>query len=451
MERTTYGLSDLDKGGLTKSVQFVLFYALPATTDLQKVISSLLAGVENATHHLPLMAGNLQFVESGKLAILSPPGSSIDVKICRLEDSQSFSALAKDLFSPNDLDLSPFLPSEASPGKPSPVCLIQLSLIEGGILMGLRVSHAAADWTSLDTFLTLICQGSQAFHHQKAMPPSPLDLARDLNRAPYNTPAPDPAFSQQDRLAHLPLFHIMEKSQFQFKPPPVTRAGIYRISEPTIQQLKTQCSPHLDQVDYITSYDCIAALIWTALTRARLRVRPGQENAVSRFVHPIDVRSRDPEHRTSPRYFGNAVIGSLAGPVPAHVLATPGVRGLAAAATQIRQSIHAVDVSTIGHFTALQASLSDTQMLLPNADFADMDLFMNTWATGNAAKYELGSVGRPVAFRVKVDMPAACAMILPDLSGDEARVFDILVQAPMPEYQVLTRDPQFLRYFEPVV
>ncbi|KAA8651211.1 hypothetical protein EYZ11_005192 [Aspergillus tanneri] len=447
MEDTkTYELSDLDKVGFTKSVKVVLFYDLQATADPVNVVS-LLEGVRNATRHLPFMAGHLQFNESGKLCIVTSADSSVEVNIRRFTSTECepFSVLAKGSFSPNDLDLTLFLPDE--PTTKHPVCLMQVSLIEGGLVVGLRVNHAVGDWVSLDTFFSLICQSSKAHQEGQAMPTYTVDLKRD----PYNTPTPDPTLSQQDRLAQLPLFHVLQKSQFQFKPPPLTRAGIYRITEPTIQQLKAQCAPYVDQVEYITSYDCISALIWTALTRARLHIRPDQTNAPSRFVHPIDVRSRDPEHKTSPRYFGNAVIGSLAGPVPAHTLIANGDRGLAAAATRIRQSIHNVDISTIGNMMALQAFLADTEMLLPNADFADMDLFMNTWYTGSVTKYDLGGVAGPVAFRVQAGMPGACAMILPNLSRGATRVFEVFVQAPVPEYESLKRDAGFLKYFEHVV
>ncbi|PWY66383.1 hypothetical protein BO94DRAFT_540666 [Aspergillus sclerotioniger CBS 115572] len=438
----TYGLSDLDKGGFTKSVKVVLFYYIPATVDPERVVSSVFEGVKNATRQLPFMAGHLQFNPSKTLCIETSPDSSVEVSIRRFTSTECepFSILAKASFSPN-LDLTRFLPQEPTPTHP--VCLIQLSLIQGGLVIGFRVDHAAGDWVSLDTFISLVCQSSKAHQEGQVMPA----YTPDLHRAPYNTPSPDATLSQQDRLAQIPLFHIVNKSQFQFNPPPSTRAGIYRITESTIQQLKAQCVPYLDEVEYITSYDCISALIWTSLTRARLHIHPDQANTPTRFVHPIDVRSRDPHHKTSSRYFGNAVIGTLAGPVPATTLIS---NGLAAAATLIRQSIHAIDISKIGHLTALQASLADTEMLLPNANFAGMDLFMNTWYTGSADKYDLGATAGPVAFRVQAGVPGACAMILPNLAGGATRVFEVFVQAPVSEYECLMKDKGFLDYFEHV-
>ncbi|OJZ90958.1 hypothetical protein ASPFODRAFT_126048 [Aspergillus luchuensis CBS 106.47] len=392
------------------------------------------------------MAGHLEFKESKRLCIVTSPDSTVEVSVRRFTSTECepFHDLAQDSFSPSKLDLTHFLPKD--PIAKHPVCLIQISLIQGGLAVGFRVNHAAGDWVSLSTFISLVCQSSKAHREGLDMPTYTPDLKRD----PYNASALDDTIPQQDRLAQLPLFHIIEKSKFQFQPPPPIRACIYRITEPTIQQLKARCTPHLDQVEYITSYDCISALLWRALTRARLHIHPDQVNTPSRFVHPIDVRSRDPEHKTSLQYFGNAVIGTLAGPVPATTLISNGDRGLAAAATKIRQSIQAVDISKVEHLTALQTSLADTEMLIPNADFAGMDLFMNTWYAGSAARYDLGAAARPVAFRVQAGVPGACAIILPDLSESDTRVFEVFVQAPEKEYEALVRDVEFLKYSEQV-
>ncbi|GAB1210023.1 hypothetical protein APSETT445_008813 [Aspergillus pseudonomiae] len=155
--------------------------------------------------------------------------------------------------------------------------------------------------------------------------------------------------------------------------------------EPTApKQLKARCTPHLTEVDYITSYDCISALTWTSITRARLNLHPEKSSSPSRFVHPIDVRTRDPEKKTSERYFGNAVVGSQAGPITAEALVSDGDRGIAAAATLIRQSINSTSLSTISHMTSLMKSLTPAETLGSRADFNDVDVFMNTWYSGNA-------------------------------------------------------------------
>lgn len=441
-----YELSDFDKMGITKNVQLVIFYRLQPTVNLDKLISSMTEGVKNATRQLPFMTGNFQFDDAGRLYIETSPGSELEVGIRRFNSTEhlSFSALANSSFSPNNVDLAQFLPDE--PVAKKPACALQLNIIEGGLVLGLRMNHATGDWASIDTFLSLICQSSKAHQEGLEMP----TYTPDLNRAPYNTPAPGSTISRETHLEKLPMFYVMEKSQFKPKQPqpPPYRSSIYKISEPAIQQLKAQCAPHLSEVDYISSYDCISVLMWKSLTRVRLQIHPEKMTSPTCFIHPIDVRSRDPEKKTSKRYFGNAVIGSQAGPLTAEALVSGGDRGLAAAATLIRKSVNSIDLSTINHMTSLIGSLSPTETLGLNSDFTDMDLFMNTWHSGSAEKYDIGAGSVPVACRPVNSTPGSSMVILPDFSRGATKVFEAVVKATIEESELLKKDEEFLKYFE---
>lgn len=437
-------LSDMDKMGICKNVKVFIFYELQPSIHLDNLISSIVEGVRNATHQLPFMAGNFQVDDFGKLCIMTPPGSHIEVSIRQIEYTEHnyFPALVKNSFSPNDLDLIELLPEEQT--AENPVCALQLSLVEHGIILGFRINHAAGDWSSIDKFLSLICRSSKAHHEGLKMP----TYTPDLNRAPYNAQVIDPAISRQDLLERLPMFYIMDKNQFKSKSPPPSQSTIYKISEASIQQLKEYCAPYLSEIDYMTSYECISALIWTAVTQVRLHLHPEKATSLSRFIHPIDVRTRDPENKTSERYFGNAVIGSQAGPLIAQALVSDGYRGLATAATLIRQSINTISLSSINHMTSLIASLSPTETLALHADFTNMDIFMNTWYSGSAENYDIGNASLPVTFRMHSSMVGACMVILPNFSQGSTRSFEVLVHLAVEEHELLRKDPEFLKCFE---
>ncbi|TQB73681.1 hypothetical protein MPDQ_005604 [Monascus purpureus] len=338
-----YKLSDMDKLGILKSVKVFIFYELQPSIDPDNLIASIIEGVENASRQLPFMAGNFQ-VDDGELCIVTTPGSRIKVSTRRFESTEhkSLTLLAKDSFSPNDLDLAQFSPEEPAADR-NPACALQLSLVEGGLVLGFRMNHAAGDWSSIDTFLSLVCRSCKAHREGLKMP----TYIPDLNRAPYNASATDPTIARQDLLERLPTFRVVEKSQVKPKPPPPSRSSLYRVSEPSIQQLKAHF---------------------------RLHLHPEKPSSSSRFVHPIDVRTRDLGHKTSERYFGNAVIGTQAGPLTSSALVSDGDRSLAKAAGLIRQSVHAVNLSSISCMAAIIASLSPTETLVPYADFADMDI-----------------------------------------------------------------------------
>lgn len=440
-----YELSDMDKMGMRKTVKLFIIYELQPTVDLDILSASIKAGVRNATKQLPIMAGKLEVDGSGKAFIVTARESQIEVNIRRFEPTEykPLSVLAASGFHPNDMNPIQLLPEE--PTTKNSVCSLQLSVIEGGLILGFRMNHAAGDWSSIDTFLSLVCQGSKAHQGGLEMPTH----TPDLNRAPYNASASQSTLSRAELLEKLQLFHIMDMSQFQPKPPPTSKSGIYRISEPSIQQLKAQCAPFVSPVDYITSYGCISALVWTAVTRARLHLHPEKATSLSRFIHPINVRTRDPEKKTSERYFGNAVIAGQAGPRTARDAAFGGDQGIARAAVLIRESINTISMSSIGHMTSLMKSLSPGEIIGSHADFADMDMMMNSWYSGTAEKYDVGAGTVPVAVRLPSTM-AGASMILPNFSRGGTRVFDVLVELAVEEHELLRQDAEFLKYFEVV-
>lgn len=443
-EAVKYELSDLDKSGFLKEVTVAMFYEVPPTADGETLISSLEEGLKNAINQLPFMAGELQFEQTGKLCIFKPPDAQLKFEIQRFDsrEHKPLSTLAQTSFAPETLDLAQFLPK--APEYKKPVCVLNLSLIQGGLALGLRVNHAAGDWSSIDKFLSLICQSCKAHHEGIAMPSFTPDLSRD----PYNTPEDISKYSRNDSLERLQLFYVMEKSQFKLPSSTPSQPRIYRISDVGIKDIKAQCSSYLTGVEFVSSYDCISALLWTSITRARLQLHPEKKTSPSRFIHPIDVRTRDLEHKTSEQYFGNAVIGAQAGPLDAQDLVSDANRGLATAASLIRQSINSVDLTSIGHMTSLISSLSPTETLGSHADFTNMDLFMNTWHSGSTEKYDLGAGVVPVAFRLHAPMPGACAVILPSFSRGSTRIFDIHLQVTAEEHELLKQDAEFTKYFE---
>lgn len=447
VDTVKYELSDLDKGGFLKEVTVALFYEIPPTVNSEQLISSLEEGLKNAIDQLPFMAGDLQFEPTGKLCIIKTPKSQLKFESQQFNSTEhkSLSSLAQSTFAPGAMDLIQYLPRAREDKKP--VCGLKVNLIEGGLILGLRVNHAAGDWSSIDRFLSLICQSCKAYQEDLEMP----TFTPDLNRAPYNTPADVSKFSTQNSLDRLQIFYVMEKSQF--KPPSSTppEPKIYRISDAAVKEVKAECSSHLAGVDFISSYDTISALIWTSITRARLALHPEKKTSPSRFIHPIDVRTRDPEHKTSEQYFGNAVIGAQAGPLEAQTLVSDENRSLAIAASLIRKSINSVDITSISHMTSLVSSLAPTETLGSHADFTNMDVFMNTWYTGSTEKYDLGPGVVPVAFRLHAPMPGACAVILPNFSRGSTRFFDVHVQVTAEEHELLMQDAGFVKYFEPVV
>ena len=442
MEPTRYELSDIDSVVPPSMVKAFLLYELPQVVDVNKVIVSLQEGLKNAILHMPLMQGHVMTGDSRKPYIQTTPDQPLELHIRHLSQTEHkpYSELAQSFFAAEDLHLHMLLP-EHSFGR---VCALQLSVIQGGLILGFAMHHAAGDWTSMNAFLALLCRGAKADYHGLSMPV----YTPDLNRAPFNAQENVGSIDQKELLARCPEFSVEDitvPTTTTQSPPPPIQTRIYRTTEASIQNLKQQCSPV--GVAYLTSYDCISALLWTSITRARLLHHPEKHSSHSILANPINSRLRDPEHATSQDYFGNAVLLSWNGPVDVQSLLAD--NGLSAAASLIRKSINESSLESMKDLANLVRSFSPSQRLGVPMDFHNMDVLMNSWYSGKAENYDIG-IGSPFALRTHRPNTGACCLILPNFSRSSSRVYEVFVQLPAEEHRSLCEDLQFSSCFEPL-
>lgn len=440
---TRYELSDLDRIAPPMMVKAFLLYGLLQATDLDQLITSFREGLRNAVAQMPFMQGTVQIDETGKPYIQTSTDTSLELKIRHFSQTEhkSYSDLVENSFAADDLKPTLLLPE--LPHGQQQVCMLQLNVVSGGVILGFAMHHAAGDWTSMDAFLTLLCRGTKANHHSLSMPIH----KPDLDRTPFNAEATVSSVSQEELLANCPGFSVVDSSVagFPAKPslPPAVKTHIYRATGSSIQNLKQKCTPI--GVDYLSSYDSIFALLWTSITRVRLLHQPEKRSSQSISANPINLRVRDPTNATSQDYFGNAILPSWVGPVDVQSLLAD--NGISTAASLIRTSINESSVESVGHLTKLVQSLSPTGRLGIPMDFHDMDLLMNSWYSGKAENYDIG-IGSPFAFRTHRPNTGACCLILPDFSHSSSRIYEVFVQLPVEEHCSLQEDPQFSSCFE---
>ncbi|KAJ5723959.1 hypothetical protein N7488_001994 [Penicillium malachiteum] len=441
-EDTKYELSDIDRMTVPMMVRAFLFYEVSSASDLDQLVISINEGFQNAIRQMPLMAGLVKYNERGKPCILTPACAQVKCHVKRFGNTEhkSFSKLASDSFSPADLDSAKLLPE--LPVNEKPVCAIQVNLVEGGLILAFTMSHTAGDWESMRTFLSLICQGSQAYQQGHSMP----IYTPDLSRSAYNGHN-EAGISKDELVKKGRGFYLMELGNFVPKTPPPFRTSIYKISQSALADLKAQCTPL--GVEYVSSYDCISALLWVSLTRARAQLHPEKAESQSRLGHPINLRSRDPENLSSAHYFGNGVFPTMAGPMDARSLLSDD--GLSIAASSIRKSINEINMDSIKLTTALVASLGPTEILGYPVDFHDMDLMMNSWFNGSAQDFVIGDNLAPSTFRTLRPITGACFLTLPNLSGNGSNDREVFIQLEEKEYEIMRRDEQFSKFFEMVV
>ena len=297
-------------------------------------------------------------------------------------------------------------------------------------------------------FLGAIHMGSKAYYCGYQLP----KFSITLDRKPFNGQPIHRSVSKQELLDQCPKYQVIDlKEALNCRSNTVDLADyqmkLYKISEAEIAQLKEQC--HLpDGVKYVTSFDCISAALWKSVTRARVSTAPEKESAHSSLIFTMDLRSRDPEHVTSPSYFGNAVNLIQAGPLDAQSLL--GVEAISIAASSIRRNINGVTISSIKNLTQLIRRLSPNEKLKYDANFEDMDFLVNSWFVGRVEHFDFGA-GLPEAFRPKPNpLRVAFCMFLPSFGNSLKGTQELLIQLRAKEHDMLKEDGFFSKYFKPV-
>ncbi|KAJ5081235.1 hypothetical protein N7456_013473 [Penicillium angulare] len=438
---SNYELSHLDKIAMPIVVKAFIVYELEPTVNRKDVVTSITEGLANGITQCPFMAGKIYFDDSGKPFIKRLPEDQLECTIQEFApgEHKSFHALQDSCFPPEEFNPDRLLPSFLVGERP--VGALQLNFIEDGLILAFAMNHLAGDWSSMNSFLSLVCKSSKAYQQGLCMP----TYAPDLNRSAFNGD-PHANIPQGELLKGCPGFYVNENAFIPPKMPPQFSTGIYKITNSAVKRLKQECTKMLNGVDYVTSYDCISALLWVTVTRVRTQLNPENISSQSRFLHPIDLRSRDPEHKTSPSYFGNAVCPSQAGPINVEMLLAK--EGLGTAASLIRKSINEVSMASIENLTTLVASLAPAERLGFHANFFDMDVLLNSWFSGTAADFAIGNGLVPQAFRTHRPVTGACCLILPNFSFGEERLYDIFVQLDEREHQLLRQDQTFLDFSE---
>lgn len=77
-----------------------------------------------------------------------------------------------------------------------------------------------------------------------------------------------------------------------------------------------------------------------------------------------------------------------------------------------------------------------------------MDILINSWYSGTAEKYDIGTGFLPTAFRTHRPITGGVALVLPNFSKGPTREYEVFVQLESQQHELMRRDPEFARYFE---
>ncbi|KAK2680290.1 Transferase [Fusarium oxysporum f. sp. vasinfectum] len=303
-----FQLSDLDHLMPKLYVHMVEIFELPQVVSKDSIVESLVTGLERTLVDYPILSGTLHFDnESRRIVVKKQAGShlTLHIKDASPEDIPAFPVLDKHDFPVHLLDAPKVLPEQfVSPHFPVPgsdISVIgpavggaQITFIEGGIIIGLAITHQVCDGPGFESLFTAWARYTAAaangdslnrFAASKSEIPSRSILS--LENKPKLTA------EELERLsAKFPIMKLRDGPPA----PPSSR----------LQDASCQDSAGLEPGTWISTYDAILSIMWRATVRAKSRLLKPDPATPSKAVHAVNGRGRT-GFPISDRYIGTAI------------------------------------------------------------------------------------------------------------------------------------------------
>ncbi|GME44545.1 Transferase [Neofusicoccum parvum] len=272
-------------------------YKLDADADREVVISNLCAGLQKTMAEYRFLAGSLHAEPKGKFYVgRSRDQATFTVHINHLEhtDFPSYSELEQREFPVSELN-HPLLPPSFAPspvakdGEGVPVTLLQLNLIRGGLIIGAAIHHFCCDARGLDALVSRWAANTRSVTSGTPAPPfDPSCL--DPTRLCSSTPIPQ----DQIRAAEARIRSLKYAPNTPQREADAAAMGacILHFTRSRLAALKAAGAPR-DGARWVSTNDCVTALMWRSVLRARLArhgVAADDAGRRVRLMHSLDAR-----------------------------------------------------------------------------------------------------------------------------------------------------------------
>lgn len=209
------------------------------------------------------------------------------------------------------------------PGEGVPVMVAQLNVIRGGLVMGIAVHHMLVDARGLDKLLLRWAAHTRSIVDPARYPlPSPIQMG-DLDPAILDVAVPIKGEKTVDyrKQAVASLKYAPNAPPTSDIPPSAMEQHIWHISASNLADLKASAAPAPgdDTKQWVSTNDCVTALMWRAVTRARLAkhgiTTPEKDTRDVALENSLDVRKAFravKPNGISEDYVGNVVMFSKA-------------------------------------------------------------------------------------------------------------------------------------------
>jgi hypothetical protein len=293
-------------------------YSIKDGVAIETVISDLCLGLKRLLADYRFLAGSLFETDDGTSFVKREPSHTrftVHIEDHTGGEFPSYEQLAKRHFPVSELDvrlLPPnFQPSPTNtPGEGNPAMLVQFNVIKGGLVIGAVFHHLLIDAKGLDAVMAHWAAHTRALRHDTSPPPfNPSDLnIRSLNSAKADT------FDEKKQPVPS-LKYAPNAPPTSDIPPSAMAQHIWHIPASKLAALKASAAPQRPGDAWVSTNDCITALMWRAITRSRLGTHgitdPSRDCRPVALENSLDVRASIPGG-VPVAYPGNVVMFSKA-------------------------------------------------------------------------------------------------------------------------------------------
>ncbi|KAI0424529.1 transferase family-domain-containing protein [Xylaria sp. FL1042] len=232
---------------------------------------------------------------------------------------------------------------------------------------------------------------------------------------------------------------------------PACASKIFRLPVTHLNAYKEQLNGHLSNTPSINALVC--ALVWSAISRARLRRFPALKYENSRLAMAVNGRQRLGEEFSTPEnpYLGNTILYALAHSSVSDL--DSAIEGSFVSLARIcdvvaqSQSSTKIDSHHIAEVYSLVERMDDYRKIFPGWDlFSSRDLTITSWANLELYGMSFGmELGKPDFIRIPSSVADGVVIILPRkgesvVKGEE---LEIMIMLKKDDMDVLEQDSRW--------
>ncbi|KAI7777104.1 hypothetical protein LA080_004006 [Diaporthe eres] len=293
-------------------------YRIDDGVDIESVITDLCSGLKRLLADYRFLAGSLFETEAGTSFVKRGPSHTrftVHIEDHTGREFPSYDQLAERHFPVSEIDAR-MLPTDFEPSptnnaeEGNSAMLMQFNIIKGGLVIGAVFHHLLVDAKGLDAVMSHWAAHTRSLREGTSPPPF---KESDLNIPCLNSVTPDTFDETKQPVSSLK--YAPNAPPTSDIPPSAMAQHIWHIPASKLAALKASAAPKAPGDAWVSTNDCITALMWRAITRSRLAMHniadPLTDSRPVALENSLDVRASIPGGVPA-AYPGNVVMFSKA-------------------------------------------------------------------------------------------------------------------------------------------